>query len=78
MPQNLRKTILEKCVFQKGKVFNKITGRRISAILPVHTFGHPCQIDEIVKIAKKYNLPVLEDAAEALEVTTKKACRKFW
>ena len=65
-PKILEKTILEKCVFQKGKVFNKITGRRISAILPVHTFGHPCQIDEIVKIAKKYNLPVLEDAAEAL------------
>lgn len=52
--------------FSDGKVINKTTGRKISAIVPVHIFGHPCRIDEIVEIANRYNLPVVEDAAEAL------------
>ena len=38
----------------------------IKAILPVHVFGHPCNIQSIVQIAKKFNLIVVEDAAEAL------------
>jgi aminotransferase in exopolysaccharide biosynthesis len=47
-------------------VFNKTTGRRIAAILPMHTFGHPCRIQEIIAIAKTWSIPVVEDAAEAL------------
>jgi dTDP-4-amino-4,6-dideoxygalactose transaminase len=47
-------------------VFNKHTGRRIAAILPMHTFGHPCRIEEIVAIAKAWSIPVVEDAAEAI------------
>ena len=39
---------------------------RIAAILPVHQIGMPCRIDEIVEIAKKYGLPVVEDAACAI------------
>jgi len=38
----------------------------ISAIVPVHTFGFPCRIDEIVQVANKYSIPVIEDAAESL------------
>jgi perosamine synthetase len=45
---------------------NKKTGRRISACVPVHTFGHPCRIDEIVKICNDYGIPVIEDAAESM------------
>jgi perosamine synthetase len=45
---------------------NTTTGSKISAIVPMHTFGHPCRIDEIVEIAKKYNIPVIEDSAESL------------
>ena len=45
---------------------NKNTGKRISAIVPMHTFGHPCRIDEIVEIANEYNIPVVEDSAESL------------
>jgi perosamine synthetase len=52
---------------KKGKFyFNKKTKRKIKAIMPVHVFGNICQIDRILKIAKKYNLVVIEDAAEAL------------
>lgn len=46
--------------------FNNKTGRRISACVPMHTFGHPCRIDEIVEICKEYNIPIVEDAAESL------------
>jgi perosamine synthetase len=46
--------------------FNLNTGHRISACLPVHTFGHPCRIDEIIEICNQYNIPVVEDAAESL------------
>ena len=58
---------LEKITKKKGKFyFNKKTKRKIRAIIPVHVFGNICQIDSILKIAKKYNLLVIEDAAEAL------------
>ena len=58
---------LEKTTIKKGKFyFNKKTKRKIKAIIPVHVFGNICKIDGILKIAKKYNLVVIEDAAEAL------------
>ena len=52
--------------FSGGCCINKNTGRKISAIVPVHIFGHPCKIDAILEVAKKYNLEVVEDAAESL------------
>ena len=58
---------LEKIVtMKKGKCINKITNNQIKAILPVHVFGHPCDIIGVINIAKKYKLKVIEDAAEAL------------
>ena len=58
---------LEKITIKKGEFyFNKKTKRRIRAIIPVHVFGNICQIHKILKIAKKYNLVIIEDAAEAL------------
>jgi len=49
-----------------NQCFNKLTGKRISACLPMHTFGFPCRIDEIVNICKHWSIPLVEDAAEAL------------
>jgi len=46
--------------------FNKLTGHQVSACVPMHTFGHPARIDEIVSICNEYNIPVVEDAAESL------------
>jgi len=51
---------------QHQPVFNKHTGRHIAAIVPMHTFGHPCRIERIVDIAKTWSIPVVEDAAEAM------------
>jgi perosamine synthetase len=52
--------------FKNGKCINKKTGRIISAIIPVHVFGNPCDIINIKKISKKYNFKIIEDAAEGL------------
>lgn len=49
-----------------GRCYNKATGRKIAACVPMHTFGHPVRIDEIIEICQKYHIPVIEDAAEAL------------
>ena len=45
---------------------NKKTKKVIKACVPMHTFGHACRIDEIVSICNKYNIAVVEDAAESL------------
>jgi len=46
--------------------FNRASGRRIAACQPMHTFGHPCRIDEIADICKDWGIPLVEDAAESL------------
>lgn len=49
-----------------GQTFNRETGARIAAILPMHVFGHPTDMDPLLELADAYGLPVVEDAAEAL------------
>lgn len=46
--------------------FNRNTGRRIAALMPMHTFGHPCDMDGLAIISEKWGIPIVEDAAEAL------------
>lgn len=46
--------------------YNKKTGRRIAACVPMHTFGHPVKIDELLEVLNKYNIPMVEDAAESI------------
>lgn len=46
--------------------YNKITGRRIKACVPMHTFGLPCRIDEIANICDAWNITLVEDAAESI------------
>ncbi|WP_144281551.1 LegC family aminotransferase [Chryseobacterium echinoideorum] len=49
-----------------GFTYNKKTGKKISACVPMHTFGLPCRIDEIQNICSQWNIAVVEDAAESL------------
>jgi perosamine synthetase len=57
---------------------NKTTGRRIAAIVPMHTFGHPCRMGQIIKLADHWGIPVVEDAAEALgSIYSSKHCATF-
>lgn len=47
--------------------FVKICGlKKIAACVPMHTFGHPCKIDQIIEICNRYHIPVVEDAAESI------------
>jgi perosamine synthetase len=46
--------------------YNKKSGRRIKACVPMHTFGFPCRIDEIASICNRYNIVLIEDAAESI------------
>ena len=65
-PMALRKYLKNISKFSSGLTINKKTGRKIKCILPMHTFGHPCDMEEIQKVANEFNLPVIEDAAESL------------
>jgi perosamine synthetase len=47
-------------------IVNRLTGRRIAAIVPVHVFGHPVDMDGLLAVAAAFDLPIIEDAAEAL------------
>ncbi len=51
-------------VIKNNKSVNKKTGRIIKAIIPVHVFGHPCDIEGVMNLSKKFKLKVVEDAAE--------------
>jgi len=53
-------------VLRSGGCFNRKSGRRIRAVVPVHAFGHPVDIDPLVEVCKKFRLQLIEDAAESL------------
>ncbi|OGX12931.1 MAG: aminotransferase DegT [Omnitrophica bacterium RIFOXYB12_FULL_50_7] len=49
-----------------GECINRETGRKIKVLVAMHTFGHPCDLEKLSDLCKKYNLILIEDAAEAL------------
>lgn len=51
---------------KNGVCYNKKTGRRVKACIPMHTFGHPVKIDELVQICNEWHLELVEDAAESI------------
>ncbi len=54
------------CEHTAGGCRHKATGRRVAACVPMHTFGFPCQILELVEICESWGIPLVEDAAEAM------------
>ena len=65
-PQALEKWLSENTEIKHNSCYNKKTGRRIKACIPMHTFGHPVHLDELVEICNRYYLELVEDAAESL------------
>lgn len=65
-PQSLEAFLKENCEVRDGKCLNKTTGKIIKACVPMHTFGHPCKIDEIKAICDAWHVKLVEDAAESL------------
>jgi perosamine synthetase len=60
-------TFLDKNAYRKNDgAYLKLNDRKISACVPMHVFGHPVRIFEIIEICKKWNIAVIEDAAESL------------
>jgi len=65
-PEALRAYLHVSTEQRNGLCVNRNTGHTIRAIVPVHIFGHPCRIDELLAVAKDFNLVLIEDAAESL------------
>ena len=54
------------CIDDDGNCVFKESGQKIKAIVPMHTFGHPVDLDQFTKICEDWNLILIEDAAESL------------
>jgi aminotransferase in exopolysaccharide biosynthesis len=54
------------CELKAGNCFHKKTGKRIAAVVPMHTFGHPVEIDKMLELCNQYHLPLVEDSAESM------------
>ena len=61
----------EGCRSDNGSLYNRRTGRRVTAIVPVHIVGHPVDLDPIVMAAHKFGLKVIEDATKSIGATYK-------
>ncbi|MBT1443010.1 LegC family aminotransferase [Shewanella sp. JM162201] len=65
-PKALEAFLAENAEITNEGCVHKQTGRRIKTVVPMHTFGHPVQLDELVAICLKWQLVLVEDAAESL------------
>ena len=54
------------CQEDEYACYNKNTGRRVKACVPMHTFGHPVRIEEIAALCKEWHIELVEDAAESI------------
>lgn len=50
----------------QGVCIHKSSNKRISAVVPMHTFGHPVELEKLIQVSKKWNIVLVEDAAESL------------
>jgi perosamine synthetase len=66
-PEKVYTFIKLQCLRKKdGHYYNRQSGRRIAACLPMHTFGHPVKIDRLTEVCNKFKISLVEDAAESL------------
>jgi perosamine synthetase len=65
-PQRLREYLQQIGELRQGRLYNKQTGRRLAALMPMHSFGIPVDLDPLLELCARYSLPMIEDAAESL------------
>ena len=65
-PVAVREWLTKNVEMKDGQCYNKRTGRRVRACVPMHTFGHPVHLDELVEVLREYNIELVEDAAESV------------
>ncbi len=65
-PYKLKDYLFTIGLIKPNGCFNKFSGRRIKAVIPMHTFGHPIDLDPLAEVCREYRLEMIEDAAESL------------
>jgi perosamine synthetase len=68
-PARVIEFLEEGCRWSNGALYNRLTGRRVTAIVPVHVLGHPVNLDPILTAARRFGLKIIEDATEGLGAT---------
>ena len=65
-PDAMEAWLMENAAIKEESCYNKRTGRRIKACVPMHTFGHPVHLDKLVEVCNRYHIELIEDAAESI------------
>jgi perosamine synthetase len=65
-PHKLKDYVKKIARISDGGCINKLSGRRIKAVIPMHTFGHPVDLDTLAEVCEEYKIVMIEDAAESL------------
>ena len=65
-PDAMEAWLKENAAIKGESCYNRRTGRRIKACVPMHTFGHPVHLDKLVEVCNRYHIELIEDAAESL------------
>lgn len=65
-PDAVKEWLAKNAEIRNGECFNKRTGRRVKACVPMHTFGHPVRIEELKAVCEEYHIELVEDAAESI------------
>ena len=58
--------LVKNTYFSNGQCINRVTGKKIAACVPMHTFGHPVEIESIKEVCDRFQIVLVEDAAESL------------
>ena len=65
-PRAVNDWLVKNAELRNGACYNKRTGRRVKACVPMHTFGHPVKIDELLTVCDEWHIELVEDAAESI------------
>lgn len=65
-PDAVKEWLAKNAEIRNNQCYNKRTGRRVKACVPMHTFGHPIRLDELVAVCEEYHIEIVEDAAESI------------
>ena len=65
-PDAVKEWLVKNAEIKNDQCYDKQTGRRVKACIPMHTFGHPVRIEELAEVCKEYHLELVEDAAESI------------
>lgn len=70
-PDAMKEWLVKNAEIRNGQCYNKNTGRRVKACIPMHTFGHPVRIEEMAALCEEFHIELVEDAAESIGSTYK-------